>query len=87
MNTRNRKRNTSRDLEKKIQGYESDFDENDDKLIGLLAVLKEKQKAVKIVEEEVSALEKHIMLMEEENPLTSKRPKLFDSAKPQVRVE
>ena len=77
MNTRNRKRNTSRDLEKKIQGYESDFDETDDELIGLLAVLKEKQKAVKIAEEEVSALEKRVMLMEEKDPLTSKRPKLF----------
>ena len=77
MNTRNRKRNTSRDLGEKIQGCESDFDETDENLIGLLAVLKEKQKTVKIAEEEVSALEKRIMLMEEENPLTSKRPKLF----------
>ena len=42
-----------RDLGKKIQGYESDFDETNDKLIKALAALEEKEKAFKTAEEEV----------------------------------
>ena len=55
-----------RDLGKKISNYESDFDESNDKLIKALAALEEKEKAFKNAEEEVSALSRRIMLMEEE---------------------
>merc|ERR1712048_108317 len=55
-----------RDLGKKIQGYECDFDETNDKLTKALAALEEKEKAFKNAEEEVSALSRRIMLMEEE---------------------
>merc|ERR1712172_329199 len=55
-----------RDCGKKISMYESDFDETNDKLIKALAALEEKEKAFKSAEEEVSALSRRIMLMEEE---------------------
>ena len=42
-----------RDLGKKITGYESDFDETNDKLIKALTALEEKEKAFKNAEEEV----------------------------------
>jgi len=51
---------------KKIQGYESDFDETNDKFIKAMTALEEKEKAFKTAEEEVSALTRRIMLMEEE---------------------
>merc|ERR1711878_197990 len=55
-----------RDLGKKITNYESDFDETNDKLTKSLETLEEKLKAFKNAEEEVSALSRRIMLMEEE---------------------
>merc|ERR1719328_435503 len=55
-----------RDLGKKIQGYEVEFDETNDKLTKTLTNLEEKLKAFKTAEEEVSALSRRIMLMEEE---------------------
>ena len=42
-----------RDLGKKIQGYECDFDETNDKLIKAMTALEEKEKAFKTAEEEV----------------------------------
>ena len=42
-----------RDLGKKIQGYECDFDETFDKLNKALTALEEKEKAFKTAEEEV----------------------------------
>ena len=42
-----------RDLGKKITGYESDFDETNDKLIKALTALEEKEKSFKNAEEEV----------------------------------
>ena len=42
-----------RDLGKKITGYESDFDETNDKLIKAMTALEEKEKAFKTAEEEV----------------------------------
>ena len=42
-----------RDLGKKIQGYESDFDETNDKFIKAMTALEEKEKAFKTAEEEV----------------------------------
>merc|ERR1712051_622035 len=54
-----------RDLGKKIQGYECEFDETFDKLNKALLALEEKEKAFKTAEEEVSALTRRIMLMEE----------------------
>ena len=42
-----------RDLGKKIQGYECDFDETFDKLNKALLALEEKEKAFKTAEEEV----------------------------------
>ena len=53
-------------MSKKIQGYEVEFDETNDKLIKALAALEEKEKNYKNVEEEVSASSSRIMLMEEE---------------------
>merc|ERR1712117_1019177 len=50
----------------KIQGYEVDFDETNDKLTKTLSALEEKLKAFKTAEEEVSASSRRIMLMEEE---------------------
>merc|ERR1740122_289053 len=55
-----------RDLGKKIQGYECDFDETMDKLTKALTALEEKEKLFKTAEEEVSASSRRIMLMEEE---------------------
>merc|ERR1712150_98216 len=55
-----------RDLGKKIQGYECEFDETFDKLNKALIALEEKEKAFKTAEEEVSASTRRIMLMEEE---------------------
>merc|ERR1712062_21741 len=55
-----------RDLGKKTQGYEAEFDDTNDKLTKALAALEEKEKAFKNAEEEVSALSRRIMLMEEE---------------------
>jgi len=55
-----------RDLSKKIQGYEVDFDETNDKLTKALTALEEKEKMYKTAEEDVSALSRRIMLMEEE---------------------
>merc|ERR1719422_2663253 len=55
-----------RDLSKKIQTYEVEFDETNDKLTKTLGALEEKLKAFKNAGEEVSALSRRIMLMEEE---------------------
>jgi len=55
-----------RDLGKKIQTYEVDFDETNDKLTKAMTNLEEREKAFKNAEEEVSALTRRIMLMEEE---------------------
>merc|ERR1712223_1850807 len=55
-----------RDLGKKITNYEGEFDETNDKLVKSLESLEEKEKAYKTAEEEVSALSRRIMLMEEE---------------------
>jgi len=55
-----------RDLGKKIQTYEVDFDETNDKLTKTLTQLEEKLKLFKTAEEEVSALSRRILLMEEE---------------------
>ena len=55
-----------RDLGKKITNCESEFDETNDKLVKNLESLEEKEKAYKTAEEEVSALSRRIMLMEEE---------------------
>ena len=56
-----------RDLGKKTSGYEVDFDETNDKLLKALESLEEKEKAFKTAEEEVSALSRRILLMEEES--------------------
>ena len=50
-----------RDLGKKIQGYECDFDETNDKLIKAMTALEEKEKAFKTAEEEVRQFWKHKM--------------------------
>ena len=55
-----------RDLGKKCQSYEVEYDETNDKLLKVLASLEEKEKSLKTAEEEVSALSRRIMLMEEE---------------------
>ena len=55
-----------RDLGKKSQSYEVEFDETNDKLTKALESLEEKEKAFKNAEEEVGALSRRIMLMEEE---------------------
>merc|ERR1712049_95999 len=55
-----------RDIGKKIQGYECDFDETNDKLTKVSATYEEREKCFKNAEEEVSALSRRIMLMEEE---------------------
>ena len=55
-----------RDLGKRNTGLEGDFDETNDKLVKALAALEEKEKALKTAEEEVSALSRRVMLMEEE---------------------
>merc|ERR1712079_635021 len=50
----------------KTQGYEEDFDETNDKLNKALTTLEEAEKNFKNAEDEVSALSRRIMLMEEE---------------------
>jgi tropomyosin-1 len=55
-----------RDVGKKTQGYECAFDETNDKLLKVMATLEEREKAFKNAEEEVSALSRRILLMEEE---------------------
>ena len=55
-----------RDLGKKCQSYEVEFDETNDKLTKVLESLEEKEKCLKTAEEEVSALARRILLMEEE---------------------
>ena len=66
-NSRNEKCEADiRDLGKKITCYESDFDETNDKLTKTLESLEEKEKSFKTSEEEVSALSRRVMLMEDE---------------------
>ena len=55
-----------RDLGKKTQSYECEYDETNDKLTKVLESLEEKEKSLKNAEEEVSASSRRIMLMEEE---------------------
>merc|ERR1712234_44410 len=55
-----------RDLGKKIQGLEVEFDETNDKLTKALESLEEKEKNLKNAEEDVGALSRRVMLMEEE---------------------
>merc|ERR1711997_1071436 len=55
-----------RDLGKKIQTYECDFDETNDKLTKVQATFEEKEKEFKNAEEDVGALTRRVMLMEEE---------------------
>merc|ERR1711887_299379 len=55
-----------RDLGKKIQGLEVEFDETNDRLTKALESLEEKEKNLKNAEEEVGALSRRVMLMEEE---------------------
>lgn len=55
-----------RDLGKKITSYESDFDETNDKLTKTLLSLEEIELNYKTAEEEVSALSRRLMLMEDE---------------------
>merc|ERR1712011_60283 len=55
-----------RDLGKKIQTYEVNFDETNDKLTKVLASYEEKEKEFKNAEEDVGALTRRVMLMEEE---------------------
>merc|ERR1712080_792437 len=66
-NARNDEHEVSiRDLGKKIQTYEVDFDETNDKLTKVLAGFEEKEKEFKNAEEDVGALTRRVMLMEEE---------------------
>merc|ERR1719264_2285588 len=55
-----------RDLGKKITNYEADFDETNDKLTKCMVSLEEKEKNLKNAEEEVSALSRRLVLMEDE---------------------
>merc|ERR1739842_56828 len=55
-----------RDLGKKIQTYEVDFDETNDKLTKVNLSYEEKEKEFKNAEEDVGALSRRVMLMEEE---------------------
>merc|ERR1712062_522953 len=55
-----------RDLGKKITNYEADFDETNDKLTKTTVELEEKEKNYKSAEDEVSALARRLMLMEDE---------------------
>ena len=67
-NTKNDEHECSiRDLGKKIQTYECDFDETNDKLTKVLATFEEKEKEFKNAEEDVGALTRRVMLMEEES--------------------
>ena len=66
-NTKNDEHECSiRDLGKKIQTYEVNFDETNDKLTKVLATYEEKEKEFKSAEEDVGALSRRVMLMEEE---------------------
>ena len=58
-----------RDQGKKIQGYECDYDETNDKLTKALAALEEKEKAFKTAEEEVRqfSLNAHVFLLKSLN--------------------
>jgi len=55
-----------RDLGKKIQTYECDYDETNDKLVKVNQIYEEKEKEFKNAEEDVGALSRRVMLMEEE---------------------
>jgi len=55
-----------RDYGKKVHSFEIDFDETNDKLQKATESLEEKEKSLKEVEADVSALTRRIMLMEEE---------------------
>ena len=55
-----------RDLGKKISHYECEFDETNDKLTKVLSVFEEKEKEFKTTEQDVGALSRRVMLMEEE---------------------
>ena len=55
-----------RDIGKKIQNYENGFDETVEKLTNTLNSLEEKEKAFKEAEDDVGALSRRVMLMEEE---------------------
>ena len=55
-----------RDIGKKIQQYENSFDETVEKLTATLAGLEEKENAFKEAEDDVGALSRRVMLMEEE---------------------
>lgn len=55
-----------RDLGKKCQTYECDFDETNDKLLKVQATFEEREKEFKAAEEDVGALSRRVMLMEEE---------------------
>merc|ERR1719322_1678768 len=73
-----------------ITNYESDFDETNDKLTKSLETLEEKLKAFKNAEEEVSALSRRIMLMEEEAKkadATLKKVKHFEAKTMRNEVE
>merc|ERR1712098_520301 len=50
----------------KIQTYECDYDETNDKLVKVNQVYEEKEKEFKNAEEDVGALSRRVMLMEEE---------------------
>jgi chromosome segregation ATPase len=59
-----------RDLGKKISGYESDFDETNDKFIKAMTALEEKEKSFKTAEEEVRQffkLKVHVYLLKSLN--------------------
>ena len=60
------------DLGKKIQGYESDFDETNDKFIKAMTALEEKEKAFKTAEEEVRQfrLKAHVFLLKSLNHMS-----------------
>ena len=55
-----------RDIGKKIQTYECDFDETNDKLTKVNQRYEEKEKEFKTAEEDVGALTRRVMLLEEE---------------------
>lgn len=55
-----------RDLGKKNNNYECEYDETNDKLCKVLSVFEGKEKEFKTAEEDVGALTRRVMLMEEE---------------------
>jgi len=55
-----------RDFGKKINNYEGDFDETNDKLTKIISVFEVKEKEFKTAEDDVGALTRRVMLMEEE---------------------